>query len=151
MPLPTAPHPAPPARPEVPLSSPGPLGGGMPVPSIPTPGAARLPMSGPQPTVAPLGGVESLLPPGPVGDRSQPRSGGPIRPIVLPTPDGGVVRLRDPVKMLGSGDDAIELRSRSAEEKEAWRFKKNLIMWVVGLLLLGITIIILMLLGPIQV
>jgi len=70
---------------------------------------------------------------------------------MLPTPDGGLVRLRDPVKTLGSGDDAIELRSRSSEQKEAWRFKKNLIMWAIGLLLLGFTIIILMILGPIQV
>ncbi len=78
-------------------------------------------------------------------------TGGPARPIVLPTPDGGIVRLRDPVKTIGSGDDAIELRSRSSEQRETWRLKKNLIMWTVGLLVLGITIIILMMLGPIRV
>ena len=55
------------------------------------------------------------------------------------------------MKTVGSGDDATELRSRSAVQKETWRFKKNLIMWAIGLLLLGITIIILLLLGPIQV
>ena len=83
------------------------------------------------------------MPPQPVSN--------PARPIVLPTPDGGIVRLRDPVKTIGSGDDATELRSRSAVQRETWRFKKNLIMWAIGLFLLGMTIIILMLLGPIQV
>jgi hypothetical protein len=68
---------------------------------------------------------------------------------VLPTPDGGIVRLREPAKTVGEGDDATELRSRSAAQKETWRFKKNLIMWGIGLLLLLITIVILMLLGPI--
>jgi len=129
-------------------------------------------MTGPQPTAAAMGGVESLLPPGPAGDAAaKPRGGsagpqapftppssgpvplrstsGPARPIVLPTPDGGIVRLREPAKTVGAGDDATELRSRSAVQKETWRFKKNLIMWGIGLLLLLITIVILMLLGPI--
>jgi len=163
-----------PGRPEAPLSSPPYAGGGMPVSGVAPPGAARVPTTGPQPTAAPLGGIESLLPPGPAGDAAvRPRgggvgpqapfsqagsstvlpqpAGGPARPIVLPTPDGGTVRLRDPLKTIGSGDDAIELRSRSTVEKETWRFKKNLIMWAAGLLLLGITILILMLLGPIRV
>jgi len=129
-------------------------------------------MTGPQPTAAAMGGVESLLPPGPAGDAAaKPRGGGvgpqapftppssrpmplqpasgPARPIVLPASDGGIVRLREPLKTVGSGDDATELRSRSAVQKETWRFKKNLIMWAIGLLLLLITIVILMLLGPI--
>jgi len=50
---------------------------------------------------------------------------------------------------VGSGDDTLELRSRSSVEKEKWRFKKNLILWAFGLLILGLTIIILMNLGPI--
>lgn len=131
-------------------------------------------MTGPQPTAAAMGGVESLLPPGPAGEAAVgPRGGGvrpqtpftpaspgtvlpqpasgPARPIVLPTPDGGIVRLREPSKTVGSGNDATELRSRSAVEKETWRFKKNLIIWAAGLLVLLITIVILILLGPIQV
>ncbi len=164
-PVPAAPRPAAPGRPEVPLSSPTPLG------EAPA-GTARLPMTGPQPTVAALGGVESLLPPGPAADATvRPRGGGVgpqtafsppnsgttvpqpasglARPIVLPTPDGGVVRLREPAKTVGAGDDALELRSRSAVQKEVWRFKKNLIIWLIGLVLLCLTIAILMLLGPI--
>ncbi len=175
--MPSAPSPAVPTstappRPEVPLSSPAAMGGGIPGSGVAPPGAARLPMTGPQPTAAAMGGVESLLPPGPAGDAAaKPRGGGagpqapftppssgpvplrpasgPARPIVLPTPDGGIVRLREPAKTVGAGDDATELRSRSAAQKETWRFKKNLIMWGIGLLLLLITIVILMLLGPI--
>jgi hypothetical protein len=128
-------------------------------------------MTGPQP--GQLGGADAMLPPGatggtaavprtvgagpqtpfsPVGSAAilpQPAAGG-ARPIVLPTPDGGQVRLREPTKVVGSGDDTLELRSRSSVEKEKWRFKKNLILWAFGLLILGLTIIILMMLGPIQ-
>jgi hypothetical protein len=77
-------------------------------------------------------------------------AGGAARPIVLPTPEGGYVRLREPTKVVGSGDDAIDLRTRSSGDKEKWRFKKNLIIWTFGLLVLGLTIIILMMLGPIR-
>ncbi len=77
-------------------------------------------------------------------------TGGAVRPIVLPTPEGGYVRLREPTKVVGAGDDALELRTRSSVEKEKWRFKKNLIIWTFGLLVLGVTILILMFLGPIQ-
>ena len=77
-------------------------------------------------------------------------TGGAPRPIVLPTPEGGYVRLREPTKVVGSGDDALELRTRSTVEKEKWRFKKNLIIFTFGLLLLGATIVILMMLGPIR-
>jgi len=81
--------------------------------------------------------------------RPQPASG-PARPLAVPTPDGGYVKLREPTRIVGSGDDALELRSRSGVDKEKWRFKKNLVMWGFGLLILGITILILMTLGPIQ-
>ena len=48
------------------------------------------------------------------------------------------------------GTMTLELRTRSSVEKEKWRFKKNLIMWTFGLLVLGVTILILMFLGPIR-
>ena len=130
-------------------------------------------MSGPQMGAAAMGGPEALLPPGTTGTAAaKPRpggagpqipfspagsgpvlpqpTGGPARPIVLPTPEGSYVKLREPTKVVGTGDEALELRSRSSAEKENWRFKKNLIIWTVGLLVLGITIVILMILGPIQ-
>lgn len=109
-----------------------------------------------------MGGAEALLPPGTAGSPGsqapfsardsgamlpQP-GGGPARPIVLPTPEGGYVKLRDPTKLVGTGDDALELRTRTAAEREKWRFKKNLILWTFGLLVLGITVIILMFMGP---
>jgi hypothetical protein len=128
-------------------------------------------MTGPQP--GQLSGADAMLPPGAAGGAAavprtvgagpqtpfspagsgailpQPTAGG-ARPIVLPTPEGGQVRLREPTKVVGSGDDTLELRSRSSVEKEKWRLKKNLILWAFGLLILGLTIIILMMLGPIQ-
>jgi hypothetical protein len=162
--------PAAPRRPEMPVSSPLSPGAGTVTGDAPL-GGARLPMTGPQP--GQLGGADAMLPPGatggtaampstvgagpqtpfsPVGSGAilpQPTAGG-ARPIVLPTPEGGQVRLREPTKVVGSGDDTLELRSRSSVEKEKWRFKKNLILWAFGLFILGLTIIILMMLGPIE-
>jgi len=127
-------------------------------------------MGGPQSGMGAMGGTDILLPPGATGGAAiAPRTGGagpqtafaggsgsvlpqpaggPARPIMLPTPDGGYVKLRDPAKIVGQGDDALELRTRTAAEKEKWRLKKNLIIWTFGLLVLGITIIILMIMGP---
>lgn len=127
-------------------------------------GGARLPMTGPQPGMAAMGGADAILPPGTTGGAAPqtpfspagsgamlpPSTGGAARPIVLPTPEGGYVRLREPTKTVGAGDDALELRTRSSADKEKWRFKKNLIIWTFGLLVLGVTIIILMILGPIR-
>lgn len=129
-------------------------------------------MTGPQPGLGAPGSVDALLPPGtaagsaarpgmgrgpqtPVTPATAPAlvpqpAGGPSRPLVVPTPDGSYVHLREPTKIVGSGDDALELRSRSGVDKEKWRFKKNLFIWTFGLLLLGITIFILMTLGPLR-
>lgn len=120
-------------------------------------------MSGPQPSIGTLGGADALLPPGTTGGTGwqQPAAAasgsaavlpqpatGPVRPIVLPTPEGGSARLREPARLVGTGDDAVELRTRTAAEKEQWCFKKNLILWTCGLLVLGLTVLVLMLLGP---
>lgn len=128
-------------------------------------------MTGPQPGLGALGNADALLPPGTAaGPAAMPGmgrgpqapftpatapamtaqpAGGPARPLVVPTPDG-YVHLREPTKIVGDGDDALELRTRSGVDKEKWRFKKNLFIWTFGLLLLGITIFILMTLGPIR-
>ncbi len=144
----------------------------VPLPQPATSGGTRVPMTGPQPGLGALGTVDALLPPGtaagsaampgmgrgpqaPVTPATAPALvpqpvGGPARPLVVPTPDGSYVHLREPTKIVGSGDDALELRSRSGVDKEKWRFKKNLVIWAFGLLLLGITIFILMTLGPLR-
>jgi hypothetical protein len=88
---------------------------------------------------------------------SQPGSGAPARSsssaqssIVIPTEDGGFVRLRDPVKTVGEGYEAVELRSHSPEERASWKLKKNLIMWGFGLAVIGITLYVLLKMGPLS-
>ena len=56
--------------------------------------------------------------------------------------------LREPVKTVGYGDEAIELRAKSPEERARWRLKKNLIIWGFGLIVLVLTFAILLLMGP---
>jgi hypothetical protein len=70
--------------------------------------------------------------------------------IVLPTEDGGYVTLRDPVKTIGHGDEEIELRTLSPEEKARRKLKKNLILWGFGLLLIAITLALLLFVGPVR-
>ncbi len=70
--------------------------------------------------------------------------------IVLPTEDGGYVTLREPVKTIGHGDDEIELRTLSPEEKARRKLKRNLILWGFGLLLIAITLALLLFLGPVR-
>lgn len=70
--------------------------------------------------------------------------------IVLPTEDGGYVTLRDPVKTIGHGDEEIELRTLSPEEKTRRKLKRNLILWGFGLLLIAITLALLLIVGPIK-
>lgn len=71
-------------------------------------------------------------------------------PIVLPTEDGGYVTLRDPVKTIGHGDEEIELRTLSPEEKARRKLKRNLILWGFGLLLIAVTLALLLFVGPIR-
>jgi hypothetical protein len=70
--------------------------------------------------------------------------------IVLPTEDGGYVTLRDPVKTIGVGDEEVELRTLSPEEKARRKLKRNLILWGFGLLLIAITLALLLFVGPIR-
>jgi hypothetical protein len=159
-----------PARPESPVPSPSPVpsssmpsspssaASGFPPGVLPA-GGQRLPMRGPQPPIGTTSGTGTSLPTGAAGGRGpQPSAASasgsgaarpqPGRPIVLPTPAGSYAQLREPSKLVGTGDDAFELRTRTAAEKERWRFRKNLILWTFSLLLLGLTILVLMLLGP---
>ena len=63
--------------------------------------------------------------------------------------EGGLVRLREPVKTVGYGDDAVELRTLTPEERARRRLRKNLILWTVGLVILGVTLAILLITGPV--
>ena len=68
--------------------------------------------------------------------------------LVIPTEDGGFVTLRDPVKTVGDGDEMIELQSLPPEEREKRKLKKNLIIWGVGFVVIGVTLYILLAMGP---
>jgi hypothetical protein len=75
---------------------------------------------------------------------------GPARPISVSSGDAGLFNLREPVRTVGVGDDAIELKSLSPEEKARRRLKKNILLWGIGLVVIGITIAILLISGPIR-
>jgi hypothetical protein len=69
---------------------------------------------------------------------------------VIPTEDGGQVMVREPVKTAGEGDDEIELRTRTPEERAKRRLVKNLIVWGFGLVVIAIVLIALLATGPIS-
>jgi hypothetical protein len=71
------------------------------------------------------------------------------KPIV-PVGDRGPFDLREPVKTVGAGDEAIELKALSPEEKARRRLKKNLVLWCLGLVIIGITLAVLLMAGPIR-
>jgi hypothetical protein len=82
---------------------------------------------------------------------AQPGAGTGATPISIPTGDDPLsIKVREPVKTVGVGDDAIELNSLSPEDRARWRLKKNLILWAFGLIVIGITLAILLLTGPIR-
>jgi len=68
---------------------------------------------------------------------------------VIPTEDGTFVTVREPLKTVGEGDEEIELRSLTAEERERKKLKKNLIVWGFGLVIIAITVYALLTMGPI--
>jgi hypothetical protein len=68
---------------------------------------------------------------------------------VIPTEDGTFVTVREPVKTVGEGDEEIELRSLTGEEKERKKLKKNLIVWGFGLVIIAITVYVLLAMGPV--
>jgi hypothetical protein len=54
----------------------------------------------------------------------------------VPTDDGGVIKLREPVKKIEFGGEEIELHRLTPEEKARRRFFKNIIMAIIGVGLL---------------
>lgn len=69
---------------------------------------------------------------------------------MIPTEDGTFVTLREPLRTVGEGDEEIELRSLTAEEKERKKLKKNLIVWGFGLVIIAIAVYALLTMGPIS-
>jgi hypothetical protein len=74
-----------------------------------------------------------LLPP---ERTSHPAVSAPAKSIVLPTPDGGTVRIEDRPKVIGHGRSEIIIRRLAPEEKSSRRFWKNVILWTGCILLL---------------
>ncbi len=103
------------------------------------PGAGATPLPTGRPGASAKTGAGAPLP-------RAPGSGGSS--VVLPTEDGGYVTVREPVKTIGRGDEAIELRTLSPEEKARRKLKKNLVLWGFGLLIIGITLVLLLFMGP---
>ena len=89
-----------------------------------------------QPIVSPPGGATG--------------QGAAAKPISVSTSGDGLFNLREPVKTVGVGDDAVELKSHSPEEKARRRLKKNLILWGFGLVVIGIALVALLLAGPLR-
>jgi hypothetical protein len=51
---------------------------------------------------------------------------------------------------VGYGDDEVELKAHTPEERARRRLKKNLILWAFGFIIIGIVVAILLMAGPIQ-
>lgn len=103
----------------------------------------QLPHGGPSP------GRQVALPPGAMfaaGPSRRAKDGG----VLLPTEDGTVVALRDPVKTIGVGDEERELRQLSAEEKARRRFRRNVVIWILGFVMIAITLGLLLSMGPVR-
>jgi len=56
--------------------------------------------------------------------------------ITIPTETGSLARLYEPVKKVGYGEDEIELRRLTPEEKARRRLVKNIIMAACGVIFL---------------
>ena len=53
--------------------------------------------------------------------------------ITVPTPDGSFVTVRETPKIIGHGDEEIEVRRLTPQEKEQRRFRRNLILGAICL------------------
>jgi len=63
--------------------------------------------------------------------------------LVVPTPEGGYATIRKKAKKVGSGEDEVELRELTPEEKAKKRLRYNLIMWSVCFLILFVVFLVL--------
>ena len=69
----------------------------------------------------------------------------PAGAIAVPTPDGGFVTVRETPKTIGQGEDAVEIRRLSPEERARRRLRNNLIMGSFCLIVIIVVVIVLML------
>ena len=65
------------------------------------------------------------------------------------TQEGTAFAVREPVKTVGYGDDEVELRQLSSEEKASRGLRRKIIMWTVGLIVIIITMWVLLWSGPV--
>ena len=83
----------------------------------------------------------------------------PQKPVGLPTPaiDTGeilsesqmeepsvTIRVEENTQTVGYGNRKIELLSRTSDEKEQFKKNKNIIVWVIGTLMIVLTMIIML-------
>lgn len=151
-PTPSAPNPTP-APPEPTLSTPSKAD-----PLLP-PGAAPASTSQPKKSAAdellPPGASEKsdeLLPPGAgqgptskqiaVRAKSKELVEQPGR-IHMPTEDGDVVTIREPVKTVTVGDEEMELNELTPDEKERRRFIRTIFVWGFCVVVLGASLLLL--------
>lgn len=100
----------------------------------------------PPPALQPNPDVPNLPPLAPHATPSQPsfRSSMQSPPAVtIPTPDGGHVAVREPIKTVGKPGEEIELRCLTNEERQHRRFTRNILMIVVGVMALLIAFMVL--------
>jgi len=84
-------------------------------------------------------GAAAVAPSAMAGDAQIPVPSAPVRvPTALASQpaDALLIAVKDAPKVIGSGDDEVEVRRLSPEEKARRRFRKSLILWTVCLLVL---------------
>lgn len=133
---PTMPTPVQPASSQPPRVSPGPAAPVVPTTPSPVQPTPRQPLAQPGSRPVPIT---------PGGNQTTP-----IRPVAVSAVSDGAVRVREPVQTVSAGDDEIDLRSLTSEEKSRRRMIKNLVLWTAGIILIALTMIVLLMLGPIS-
>jgi len=63
--------------------------------------------------------------------------------VLVPTPEGGYATIRKKAKTVGHGEDEVELKELSPEEKAKKRFRYNLVMWSVCFMILFVVFLVL--------
>jgi hypothetical protein len=112
-------------------------------------------------TAAPASALDALLPPGagemtaavpgeqvaiPAAPKRSPTRhlNLPENAIVVPNPEGGFVTIAETPKTVGEGEDVVEIRRLSSEEKAKRRFRKNLILGGFCLAILVVVLVIML-------
>ena len=87
-------------------------------------------------------GTEVVIPDAP---RKQPPlpTNVPAGAVVVPTPEGGYATIRKKAKTVGRGDEEVELKELTPQEKAKKRFRYNLVMWTVCVIILLIVFLVL--------